>query len=581
MHAWVLWAVHLLLSFGIIAGYDMYDRALWHRGGRLAQWGLPLSNAALAIFCGLCTIVYPDTQRFYLNIAFFALSLALLDEGIGLYGYLARAGELLAFISLSAVLPIAPTTWHWVLFGFIAGIVWLWFRRGVIVQHLWAMLAFGTFFWAIYWQPQTNAPTDSTLRVLLTFLVLISERYWLWRNLRHRDAKTERFQHAADHDHLTHALSYARFRQDLTAAMVTGHFNLIMFDLDFFKSINDEFGHPAGDAILKETTAIVIALCHDTDASLYRTGGEEFSIIMQAASDLPQFTRRLWTAMRTHTFTIDAHPITLSISVGATRGHADEQAALDVVRRADANLYLSKRRGRDAVTIDGQTLVSAKTYTLTRLFAYYTAPIVNLDTGATFANVLAVSRFDQHSGVWVTDAGAGFNVATLIKIVKVNDRFLHGHAVIHLTPEQFIAPEAIAQLLAFNRERAAADAVTLSLTTRPVLADFQRAAQQYHRGGIRVVIVSDQFVSYRHARQVANWLPHYDELEIDLNTLTAKFADVDFANEIQAWQTRLQQAGKNLIVSGIDNRNDFQTIRKLGIHLGRGRYFAEPQLPRM
>ncbi|WP_461214733.1 bifunctional diguanylate cyclase/phosphodiesterase [Lacticaseibacillus sp. GG6-2] len=581
MHSWLLWTVHLLLSFGIIAGYDMYYQYLWHRGGRLAQWGLPLSNTALAAFCALCAVVYPDTQRFYLNIAFFGLSSALLDEKISLPDYLVRAAELLLFISMSAILPIAPTTWHWVLFGFVIGLVWLWFKRDYVSQHLWGMLAVGTFFWAIYWQPQTNAPIESTLRVLITFLVLIAERFWLWQRLQYRDTTAQTFQQEADHDHLTNALSYARFRQDLANGLAEGQFNLIMFDLDFFKSVNDEYGHIAGDTVLRDTTALVQTLCHDGQAKLYRTGGEEFAIIASADCNLPAFTRKLWQTIRNHTFTVNAHQLNLSVSVGATRISQDDHVTLDVVRRADANLYLSKRRGRDAVTIDGKTLVASQTYHLTRLFAYYTAPIVDFGNNQTTANVLAVSRFDQHNGTWVDDPGAGFNVATLLAIIKENDRFLSGHPVLRLTPKQFIDPEAITQLIAFNRDRAPADTLTLSLTDRPVFADFKRASIRYHQSNIGVVIVSERFIPYKNARQVTNWIQHYDQLEINLNTLTANFTDPHFADEILAWRTRLKQANKDLIVSGIDNRNDFQTIRNLGIHLGRGRYFAEPQLPRM
>ncbi len=50
---------------------------------------------------------------------------------------------------------------------------------------------------------------------------------------------------------------------------------------------------------------------------------------------------------------------------------------------------------------------------------------------------------------------------------------------------------------------------------------------------------------------------------------------------MQTWQQALTDAGKDLIVSGIANRNDVQTIRNLGIQFGRGKYFAEPTLPRM
>lgn len=581
MQAWALWAIHVLLSAGIVAGYTMYYEYLWRQRGIIAQCGLPLSNALLAAFCVLCAHVYPDTQRFYLNLAFYALVIALLDGHISWRGYGIRGLMLLAFIGLLPVTPIAANVWPYVWGGLLVGLIGLWWLRAYVAKHLWATLALAVYFWALFWQPQVTTADVITGRVLITFLILVAEHYGLWAIEHRRREQTQVLTHAADHDRLTGALSYARFRQDLAVAMAKGAFNLVMFDLDYFKSVNDEYGHPAGDAILQQTTALATDLCQAFNARLYRTGGEEFAILTAGDTDLQAFTQKLWQTIRTHDFVLKDQTLHLSASIGATVGAADEHTVLDVIRRADSNLYLSKRRGRDTVTIDGRTLTPANARELISLFTYYTSPIVNLQNNETAAHVLAVSRFDQAQGQWLDSQGAGFDVNTLIKILQVNDPLLPEQPVLPLTAAQFIDPDAIAQLAAYNATRSKDQQLVVSLSDLPVLADFRKASKQYHQAGIHVVLVIKNLRAYEDTRQIRQWIPYYDELEIDLDTLAPRFGDPDFAEKMQTWQHHLQAAGKNLIVSGIANRNDVQTIRNLGILFGRGRYFAEPTLPRM
>ena len=492
-----------------------------------------------------------------------------------------RGLSLLAFIALLPVTPIANNIWPWIWVGLIIGLVGLWFIRKYVAYHLWATLGLGVYFWALFWQPQVTTADVITGRVLITFLILVAEHHWLWDFEHRRRDQAAALKQVADHDRLTHALSYSRFRQDLATTMAQGNFSLVMFDLDYFKSVNDEYGHPTGDIVLQQTADLVSKLCAQTQATLYRTGGEEFSIITQADVDLNDFTRQLWQHLRSHSFKLHDHVLKLSASIGATVGTSTEHTVLDVIRRADSNLYLSKRRGRDTVTIDGKTLTTANTRELLNLFAYYSAPVVNLESGETAANVLAVSRFDQNQGQWIDSIGAGFDIPTMIQILQVNDPLLPQQPVLPVTATQFIDPDAIQQLCAYNATRPADEQLVLSLSELPVFADFRQASTQFHQAGIHVVLVINNLQPYRDTRQIRQWLPYYDELEIDLDTLAPRFGEPGFAEKMHTWQQALADADKSLIVSGIANRNDVQTIRNLGIQFGRGNYFAEPTLPRM
>ncbi len=126
--------------------------------------------------------------------------------------------------------------------------------------------------------------------------------------------------------------------------------SLIVFDLDFFKRINDTHGHTAGDAVLRQVAAVVAQ--HVPQGALFaRVGGEEFAILcpglpLAHARHVAEAARR---AVETTRFEFDGRvmPITLSLGV-AERGAADATAD-SFYARADAQLYQAKGSGRNRV----------------------------------------------------------------------------------------------------------------------------------------------------------------------------------------------------------------------------------------
>jgi diguanylate cyclase (GGDEF)-like protein len=124
---------------------------------------------------------------------------------------------------------------------------------------------------------------------------------------------------------------------------------VLMIDLDHFKTVNDRFGHPGGDAVLCELAAR-LRLCLRTEDVAARWGGEEFMLVLPA-TDLQgaiALAERIRSSVKADPFTIDADrkcDITLSIGCAAFAG--GEPDAL--VKRADEALYEAKEAGRDRV----------------------------------------------------------------------------------------------------------------------------------------------------------------------------------------------------------------------------------------
>jgi two-component system cell cycle response regulator len=127
---------------------------------------------------------------------------------------------------------------------------------------------------------------------------------------------------------------------------------VLMLDIDHFKSVNDNYGHPAGDDILRELAARLLRQVRSVDL-VARLGGEEFVAVMPETNlmDATAVAERLRVAVNAEPFTVKASgerlPVTISIGVAAT-DDADE--GIDaLLKRADDGLYAAKNGGRNRV----------------------------------------------------------------------------------------------------------------------------------------------------------------------------------------------------------------------------------------
>jgi diguanylate cyclase (GGDEF)-like protein len=126
--------------------------------------------------------------------------------------------------------------------------------------------------------------------------------------------------------------------------------SVILLDLDNFKSINDRFGHKAGDDVLRHLALVLKDNCRQEDV-LVRLGGEEFAIFVQGMSATAAIlAEHLRQSIEAHDFGIEAldYKVTASFGVADLRQGED---IWDVVRRADIQLYQAKASGRNTVEV--------------------------------------------------------------------------------------------------------------------------------------------------------------------------------------------------------------------------------------
>ena len=125
-----------------------------------------------------------------------------------------------------------------------------------------------------------------------------------------------------------------------------------MLDIDHFKSVNDRFGHDAGDNLLSEFSRRVEAELRAYD-QFARLGGEEFVVVLPNCNlaDGEAMATRLRKSICEAPFTAGGSPIAMTVSIGVTRVHVGEKHIDDALKRADAALYAAKNKGRNRVEI--------------------------------------------------------------------------------------------------------------------------------------------------------------------------------------------------------------------------------------
>lgn len=144
-----------------------------------------------------------------------------------------------------------------------------------------------------------------------------------------------------------------RLLEDALAVVPTGgSVAIILLDFDFFKRVNDLYGHMAGDHVLKEAARVIRERAIRQEDALGRFGGEEFAVLLPDTSlaDAVKAAERIRTVIEAHNFEFEGEILKMTASFGVCSSSAELQKASDLIRIADALLYRSKREGRNRVS---------------------------------------------------------------------------------------------------------------------------------------------------------------------------------------------------------------------------------------
>jgi diguanylate cyclase (GGDEF)-like protein len=183
---------------------------------------------------------------------------------------------------------------------------------------------------------------------------------WISRNITESHEQKERFQQLSEIDDLTKLLNRRSFSDRAKQCFgCRKRYNIstsiMLIDVDFFKSINDNFGHPFGDETIKEIAKLITEEIREVD-SAGRLGGEEFSVIlnMTELEGAHLTAERIRKRIEKHAFNFFDRSAKITVSIGVSQIYSADMDQTDVFHRADAALYQSKERGRNRVTSIGE-----------------------------------------------------------------------------------------------------------------------------------------------------------------------------------------------------------------------------------
>ena len=148
---------------------------------------------------------------------------------------------------------------------------------------------------------------------------------------------------------VNHRTFQARLDEHLAAAQRYGkRLSLLLTDIDHFKAVNDTWGHPVGDVVLKGVARILQKEARTTDVAA-RYGGEEFALVMPETDPAGALrtAERIREKVAQARFRTEQGELSVTISIGIATFPAEARQKAELVELADGGLYHAKRHGRN------------------------------------------------------------------------------------------------------------------------------------------------------------------------------------------------------------------------------------------
>jgi diguanylate cyclase (GGDEF)-like protein len=598
------WFLQIMFAFFFIAGFDAYyqhitTRVLSVHHQSVPRWLLRVYSVVLLFavanimaFGGRAVV---GNAGIYHTVGFFVLIFPLIDEQINTWEYLARVAILVEFWTVYHWPNIL--SWRSLLSYAILLVMVLVVRkfREAIRYNLFysyaAMLIIAAAFWLTL-PAETmgmHLPTFIIVRGLITMSVLNLYTSWYWRHRAQQRKENDRLRELSTYDDLTYATAYTAYRDELSQLFKqakTQHepLTLVSLDVDHFKQVNDQYGHLAGNSVLigVATTLKAILDRHGLDYRLYRTGGEEFNIAFVGAT--PHNARAAFNecliGIRNHAFTYEDQTIKVTVSLGVTEVQSTDHLIDDTYKRADDNLYLSKRAGCDTISVNGVTQNLHAENDLVATYTFFAQGIVDITQPGNprYRNELLLRMFDHGYGRWVVPERFDISVDTQIDLMQRVLRQGNVHRIaINLTLDQFEDVTVAIALSDFARKTAELTELTVEITDVPDIVTTRQITAIYRASGVRVDI--DDVGSDNSYELVQHLLPYVDGVKFAMQNLRKTNTAEQLQARISFWADIAKQQALGFVLEGVENADEVTFAKEQGIHLIQGYYFSKPALP--
>jgi diguanylate cyclase (GGDEF)-like protein len=414
----------------------------------------------------------------------------------------------------------------------------------------------------------------------------------------------------ARHDSLTQLPNRLAFAEVLPAALARvsrcrGIAGIGVLDLDNFKPVNDQYGHAAGDIVLRAVGARLRAALRDSDF-VARLGGDEFALIMEDWTPAMQIDRlcdRLREAISQPVFLPDGNKVSVSFSLGLTFFPSDDAAPELLIRHADMALYAAKAiKGTrlrcwsvyQEASCDPSPALRYRDLLRDERISVHYQPVVDTATGEVVA-VEALARlqdngalilpgqflpgFTQEDRKRLFDMVLRDGVALLRRLAVMAPRLSLSvnidAEVLGFYPIMPVIEAALGDTGAENI-RVTAQRITLELLESHDFPDADIAKTilgSLRNSGVKVAI-DDMGMEFSNLKRVQQL--QVDSIKIDKSFLRDVVSKPDDLVFLSTFQTLADWLGMQMCVEGIETLGMMDAARIFGVPLAQGHWIARP-----
>ncbi len=568
------WFVDCLISILALAGYVTYYNQLLHDALHQRRLRIDVMIVGVALGLQLAQVIDPLRFKVYANLQLLVLAFPLLGTDMNRRHLVVRFIALAGFTALNH--PGLAWWQYGVAFlgqGLIVAIMVRWHRQ--LREHFGANSAVMLLLVAGYWLPRTDLTIAARLGLIATYLVISGANFWYWLALRRADRRYSQLAHRVNFDPLTNAASYALFRRDAQRAFARARTHktaliLMMLDIDYFKRINDHYGHPVGDAVLVACLQRLEQVLKTFDARIYRTGGEEFTVILPGVTlaDAEVLAISCRKAMRAAPLAVGDLQIDVTLSIGLDAMTAADASIDELYARVDADLYRSKARGRDTITVDQNTLWRHDRLTVSHFFAEFTQPVVIAATKEPLAIRVAARYWSEKPKDWIVADATNMALVETLRFLTAVVPVLKPTAVeMELAPSVFADPTTLPRLRQWQAEHLEVKRLRLVLQGTPAPGMVAALAPHYQQAHCALLLHP---LTAQEPWQAC--LPFVDALVVDLQADRKQVAQRAAAAQV---------ASVPLYIRQVRDAAAFAQAKAYGAVVASGDFFGAPVLPQV
>lgn len=419
-----------------------------------------------------------------------------------------------------------------------------------------------------------------------------------------------RLEDLSIHDPLTGLFNRRKFEEFLRHEIIQSgrherNFSVVMIDLDNFKYVNDTFGHPVGDLVLKELTVMLVAGLRSGDV-LARMGGDEFAIILpetDAASGL-QVANKLHQTLLGKEFELPVGKILVTASFSMVSFPEDGKTEEEIFSAMDVVLYKAKTHGKNQV----MTAESDEDRSMMTIFKQgdflrnamredrieaFLQPIIVVQTNDVMAFEVLVRIRD---GEKIIPAGEFIEIAEELGMAKELDRMIFRKGLAHYAKVTATHPQAKFFFNLFPRSfgdldwirgipdlvRSAGvpcEKIVLEITERealPNLTQVRAVIEELRTSKISVALddFGSGFSSFLYLKYLS-----IDYVKIDGSFVRQIAADERDRIMVEHINDMAHQFGLKTVAEFVEDEATAKMLAEIGVDYAQGNYYGSPALP--